>query len=153
MANIGNQIKSLREKMGLSQSDFAAKLGLGGPTVISKYEKNQREPEIALLIKLANLGNVSLDWLLTGEGPQSREQNREEVIEDDEVIFKKVLGRLKTTIDSIKSISSEYNLKIDPNNQMSHIIDFAYGNRLNADQIRELLRLLCLTGAIKSKEP
>lgn len=53
--------------MRVSQTAFAKKLNLSGPAVISKYEKNQREPEIANLVKIANLGNKSLDWLLTGK--------------------------------------------------------------------------------------
>ena len=53
--------------MRLSQTAFAKKLSLSGPAAVSKYEKNQREPEIATLIKIANLANKSLDWLLTGK--------------------------------------------------------------------------------------
>lgn len=68
MGNIGERIKRVREQSGLNQTDFALKLGLGGPTAVSKYEKEQREPDIQTLTKIANLGNVSLDWLLTGEG-------------------------------------------------------------------------------------
>ena len=53
--------------MRLSQTAFAKKLSLSGPAAVSKYEKNQREPEIATLIKIAKLANKSLDWLLTGK--------------------------------------------------------------------------------------
>ena len=53
--------------MRLSQTAFAKKLSLSGPAAVSKYEKNQREPEIATLIRIAKLGNKSLDWLLTGK--------------------------------------------------------------------------------------
>jgi transcriptional regulator with XRE-family HTH domain len=67
LGNIGSRIKKVRMQMGLNQEAFAKKLSLGGPTVVSKYEKNQREPEIAILVKIAQLGNKSLDWLLTGK--------------------------------------------------------------------------------------
>jgi len=65
--NLGDRIREIRERLGLNQSETAMRLGLGGPAAVSKYEKNQREPEIAVLIKLSVLGNVSLDWLLTGK--------------------------------------------------------------------------------------
>ena len=53
--------------MGLNQAAFAKRLSLTGPTVISKYERDQRKPEIATLVKIAKMGNKSLDWLLTGK--------------------------------------------------------------------------------------
>ena len=53
--------------MRLNQTAFAQKLSVIGPATVSKYEKNQREPDIATLIKIAKLGNKSLDWLLTGK--------------------------------------------------------------------------------------
>ena len=65
--NFGGRVKKIRSKIRLSQTAFAKKLSLGGPATVSKYEKNQREPDIATLVKIAKLGNKSLDWLLTGK--------------------------------------------------------------------------------------
>ena len=65
--NTGSRIKKVRMQIGLNQAAFAKKLSLSGPTVISKYERDQREPEIAILVKIAKLANKSLDWLLTGK--------------------------------------------------------------------------------------
>ena len=53
--------------MGLNQVDFAVKIGLKSATGISGYENNTREPDISTLIKIAELGEKSLDWLLTGK--------------------------------------------------------------------------------------
>ena len=75
--------------MGLNQVAFAKKLSLGGPTVISKYEKGQREPEIAILVKIANLGNKSLDWLLTGKSSVKQKP------------VKKKLGEIIAQVDRI----------------------------------------------------
>jgi len=63
----GLRIKQVRLQAGLNQVEFAERLGLGGPTVVSKYEKDQREPEIAVLKNIAKMGRRSLDWLLTGK--------------------------------------------------------------------------------------
>ena len=69
MDNLGGRIKKIREQLALNQAQFAEQLGLGGPAAVSKYEKNQREPEIAVLVKIARMGNEPLDWLLTGKYP------------------------------------------------------------------------------------
>jgi transcriptional regulator with XRE-family HTH domain len=66
LGNCGSRIKQIRNLLRLNQEDFAKKLKLSGPTVVSKYEKDQRNPEITTLVKIAQLGNKSLDWLLTG---------------------------------------------------------------------------------------
>ena len=67
MDTLGKRIKHIRKKIGLNQSDFAKKLGLDSPVAISKYELDQREPDISKLVKMSEFGSISLDWLLTGE--------------------------------------------------------------------------------------
>lgn len=67
MDTLGRRIKFARERLGWNQSKFAQELGLKSPMAVSKYEMNQREPDISKLVKIAKLGNISLDWLLTGE--------------------------------------------------------------------------------------
>lgn len=60
---IGERLKYLREKKGLTQKDVATRLGLE-PAAISKYELDMREPNIEALKKLATIFNVSIDYLL-----------------------------------------------------------------------------------------
>ena len=59
----GERLKFLREKKGLTQKEVATKLGLE-PAAVSKYELDMREPNIEAIKKLANLFNVSIDYLL-----------------------------------------------------------------------------------------
>ena len=40
-------------------------LGIG-QTQLSKYEKGQSEPTLALLLKLKSYSGRSLDWIVTG---------------------------------------------------------------------------------------
>lgn len=65
---LGGRIKQIRKMLDLNQEDFAVKLGFETPVAISYYENNKRTPDVSTLVKIAKLGNVSLDWLLTGEG-------------------------------------------------------------------------------------
>ncbi len=65
---IGKRLKILREKLGLSQSEFAKKIGTS-QGYLSELERNLKKPGSDLLLSLKRLFNVSTDWLLTGEGP------------------------------------------------------------------------------------
>lgn len=60
---LGNRIRNLREDHDLTQKELSAKLGLT-PKMISFYENNQRTPPIDVLLKLSNIFNVSIDYLV-----------------------------------------------------------------------------------------
>ena len=62
---IGDRIKGLRKSNHLTQFQLAETLFVSDKT-ISKWEQNKSEPDIDLLIEIANIFNVSLDYLLTG---------------------------------------------------------------------------------------
>ena len=57
------RIKELRLEKNLSQNDIAKILGCN-QTAVGKYEREQLEPNINTLIKLANFFQVSVDYLL-----------------------------------------------------------------------------------------
>ncbi len=70
MLTLGERIRLLRKNiLHLSQNEFADNLGFSRGATISDYEKNRRSPDIATLSRMSLLGNVTLDWLLTGNGP------------------------------------------------------------------------------------
>ncbi|MBR5678148.1 MAG: helix-turn-helix transcriptional regulator [Paludibacteraceae bacterium] len=56
-------IKGIRTKNGLSQPDVAAALGLS-TVVYSRYENGSRQTPIDVLIQIADLFGVTLDYLL-----------------------------------------------------------------------------------------
>ena len=60
---LGNRIKILREELGLKQDELAQKISVS-PSAICMYERNLREPNNQLTLKLANFFNVSTDYLL-----------------------------------------------------------------------------------------
>lgn len=61
--SLGNRIIDLRQKMKLSQIEFAKFLGIPQPT-LSVYENNKATPPIDVMGDMADKCNVSLDWLL-----------------------------------------------------------------------------------------
>ncbi|MDD3919500.1 helix-turn-helix domain-containing protein [Sphingobacterium sp. Mn56C] len=66
MLNIGERITQLRKQQNLSQDELAKKAGVSR-TIIGNYERNTNTPSIEVLIKLAKVFNVSVDFLI-GEG-------------------------------------------------------------------------------------
>jgi transcriptional regulator with XRE-family HTH domain len=59
---LGNRIKQLRQQRGWSQAQLAKKLTVHQKQ-ISGYERDIHSPSIELLARLAELFNVSLDYL------------------------------------------------------------------------------------------
>ena len=58
-----NRLKDLRLKMGLSQQALADKLNVSQQT-ICKYENNTNEPNIDMLEAMADIFDVSVDYLI-----------------------------------------------------------------------------------------
>jgi len=69
MLNIGERITQLRKQQNLSQDELAKKTGVSR-TIIGNYERNANTPSIEVLLKLAKVFNVSVDFLI-GEGELS----------------------------------------------------------------------------------
>lgn len=60
---VGQRIKQLRDKEGLTQKDLAKQLGIQ-PRTLGFYETGDRNPPIDILKKLASFFDVSIDYLL-----------------------------------------------------------------------------------------
>lgn len=66
MLNIGSKIAELRKAKKMSQAELATAVG-ASRDIIGKYERNDNLPSIEMALKLANVFDVSVDYLL-GEG-------------------------------------------------------------------------------------
>lgn len=67
MDTIGNRIKKLRKTLGLSQQEFAERIGVKGGS-ISLYEIDAREPSKRNKVGILKEFHVNPVWLDTGEG-------------------------------------------------------------------------------------
>jgi HTH-type transcriptional regulator, cell division transcriptional repressor len=67
MATFGDRVAGAREALGLSQRDLAHRLGVRAET-LRGWEEDRIEPRSNRLQILAGVLNVSIRWLLTGEG-------------------------------------------------------------------------------------
>lgn len=69
MISMGNRIKKSRELAGLTQEEVAEKVGVSR-TAVTRWEQGEIEPKISNLVEIANVLNVSTDYLL---GTNTRE--------------------------------------------------------------------------------
>ena len=71
LPGLARRLREMREALGYSQGDFAARLGLS----LSTYNAAEcgANSRACLLARIATKTPYSLDWLLTGAGPKFRE--------------------------------------------------------------------------------
>ncbi|MFH2060728.1 MAG: helix-turn-helix transcriptional regulator [Pseudomonadota bacterium] len=64
---ISDRMLNLRKKHGWSQQKLAKHLGTSGP-IIGRYERGEMIPSVEVAKKLANIFNVTLDYLVDDTG-------------------------------------------------------------------------------------
>ncbi len=62
---LGTRISDLRKKAGMTQEQLASLLGTTRQAV-SKWESGKSQPDLDLIIRLGEIFNVSMDYLLLG---------------------------------------------------------------------------------------
>jgi transcriptional regulator with XRE-family HTH domain len=80
--NFGKRLRQLRKEKGLTQAELAKLLSIGESTV-SFYESGKRQPDYETLIRLAEVFNVSVDYLLgrtEHKAPNTNKPGSSEVI-------------------------------------------------------------------------
>ena len=67
VATLGDRLAAAREAQGMSQETLAKNLGVKLNT-LEKWEDDMSEPRANKLSMMAGILNVSMVWLITGEG-------------------------------------------------------------------------------------
>lgn len=100
---LGNNLKILRDYLNLSQANLAENLSLT-TSAIGLVEKNRSNLKIDNLVKISELYNVNINWLLTGKG---------EIFIEDKNTFE-----LKSTnkLSKFKNFASRFNKLIKKSN-------------------------------------
>lgn len=101
MTDIGKRIREVRKRKRpkFTQADLGEALGVTASSV-SSYESGEYSPTLESLVKIAEIGNVSLDWLITGKEPAPRvaeqpsEYVRGQSLNEDEKRFVIMLRRI-----------------------------------------------------------
>lgn len=72
-----NRIKTLREEFGYTQQDLAKKLN-SSKSVIGLYENETRKPSLEILLKLSEVFNCSIDYLLGKTNVRNYDKDEQE---------------------------------------------------------------------------
>lgn len=98
--NIGSNIKFFRKQRGLTQKQLAEKIG-ATDSAVTRYESNNREPNIDILTKIANTLGIPVSDLLKDDTINLTDSDTEKV----EVHIDVIMGKpeLKPLINIFKS--------------------------------------------------
>lgn len=66
LAKIGTRIFQVRKRLRMSQASFGRHLDLSG-NAISSYETGDAIPTVRTIVKIAEIGNVTIQWLIMGD--------------------------------------------------------------------------------------
>lgn len=108
---IGKRIKELRVSKNMTQEDLAFKLGVSTQAV-SRWETNITYPDITLLPILANIFDVTVDYLLDVD-MMKKQQEIDDIHDQDMKLFNegKIEERLKLIEGAIKKYPNSWSLK------------------------------------------
>lgn len=100
MLNIGSKITKLRKEKNWSQEELAKEVNTSR-VMIGNYERNTNMPSIDILLKIANVFNVSIDYIV-GEGQVST-YNKDVLkrIDDIELLDEETKNKLFFLIDNV----------------------------------------------------
>lgn len=101
-ATFGDRVSVGRRALGLSQDALSHKMGIKLKTLQS-WENDISEPRANKLQMLAGILNLSLIWLLTGEG-EGVDENWEQDVEDTDAAV--VLGEIRAIETEVKLVAS-----------------------------------------------
>lgn len=126
--SIGDRICKLRKNKGFTQLDLANKLFITDKA-ISSWEQNRTEPSLEMLVRIAEILDCSIGYLVYGDNPRS----------DVETEIK-----IKITKDEYDVLSNfmKQNAKfIKESNQVDTYYQPTYRKFLNDKEINEWLRI------------
>ena len=72
---LGPRIATLRKAAGISQSELAQMLKIS-PSAVGMYEQGRREPALDILVAMAEIFGVTIDFLVTGKAGNTEEEDR-----------------------------------------------------------------------------
>lgn len=78
--DFGSIVVALRKEQGISQTDLASKLGIH-KNVLGRYERNEVLPSIEIARKIADILDVSLDYLTGKADVQMDKNTRKRILE------------------------------------------------------------------------
>lgn len=81
MPELGKRIQELRKQNGLTQQELAGRVQISHPQIV-RYETKGVQPPADVLARIANVFDVSIDFLVNGD----KSQRAQQTIKDAELI-------------------------------------------------------------------
>lgn len=143
-----NRLKELRKLKNLTQRELAKQIGITQPA-LSNYEDG-RNPEISILIKLADYFNVSVDYLI-GRKPKNKVIKTYQFYVFDDDYTLRSLGDSSPIseysvpiLDESEFEALEYSLELSArlSQILSRLYDCFYQDKISDDSYEELTRIL-----------
>jgi transcriptional regulator with XRE-family HTH domain len=112
MSELGKRIQERRKQIGLTQAQLAAKIEVSH-TQLTRYESKDIQPPADVLQRLANIFDVSIDYLVNGDKSDKAQQT----LKDAELIQKfKQLDQLpedekKSILKVISALIRDFNAR------------------------------------------
>ena len=75
---MNKRIKELRKALGLTQQEFADKIGVKRNSM-ANYETGRNTPIDAIVVSICRIFNVSEEWLRTGQGEMLKQLSQAEL--------------------------------------------------------------------------
>lgn len=126
--NVGEKISKLRKSKGLTQLDLAEKLFISDKA-ISSWEQNRTEPSLEMLVKISEIFDCSIGYLVYGDNPKSSVET-EIKIKISEKDYKRLLNFMTQKAQFIKE-----------SNQVDTYYQPTYRKFLNDKEVNEWLRI------------
>lgn len=99
MSTLGDRIKLLRKEALLTQDELGKKLNIGKST-ISQYENNINTPDIDTIKRIADIFDVSLDYLLCKSDIKKNNNWEPTLNKKDEKNIEKQLDKILNGLES-----------------------------------------------------
>jgi transcriptional regulator with XRE-family HTH domain len=80
-SGIGGRIREVRKGLKMGQADLGRELGVTASSV-SSYESGEYNASMESLVKIAEMGAVTLDWLITGKGVSRGEPHTNHTVKE-----------------------------------------------------------------------
>lgn len=85
------KLRLMRKKSGLTQAKLAKRLNIS-PSTVGMYEQGRREPDSAMLVKIADVFDVSVDYLVGSKKSKLMINSAKELAEIIEQIVREKSG-------------------------------------------------------------
>ncbi|HII3800981.1 helix-turn-helix domain-containing protein [Pasteurella multocida] len=118
--DIGTRIKERREHLNLSRNVVCELLGGISLTTLTLWEKNEREPQASVLIKLADILETTPSYLLTGENKTVGSLN----VKQQSLNVEEALQALKNALIAEQKLEKQTEQGIVLNKQEKELVDW-----------------------------